>query len=64
MSKPEFMSKESDKSTPVPTPHDQENKRNQSTEVERKPSYNLLAIVVVVIIVLIIIAAFSGMLNF
>ncbi|UJH89874.1 hypothetical protein LZ575_12795 [Antarcticibacterium sp. 1MA-6-2] len=27
------MSKESDKSTPVPTPHQKEHTRNQSTEV-------------------------------
>ncbi|MCM4161465.1 hypothetical protein FHG64_07775 [Antarcticibacterium flavum] len=59
------MSKESDKSTPVPTPHDKEHARNQSTEVERnKPKSNVLLIVVAIIVVLVIIAAFSGWLDF
>ncbi len=59
------MSKESDKSTPVPTPHDKEHSRNQSTEVERnKPNIKMLAIIVGIIIVLVIIAAFSGFLDF
>ncbi|HSI69064.1 MAG TPA: hypothetical protein VK941_02450 [Gillisia sp.] len=59
------MSKESDKSSPVPTPHDKEHSRNQSTEVERnKPNIKMLAIVVGIIIVLVIIAAFSGFLDF
>lgn len=59
------MSKESDKSTPVPTPHDKDHTRNQSTEVKRnKPNMKLLTIIVVVIIVLVIIAAFSGFLDF
>ncbi len=59
------MSKESDKSTPVPTPHDKEHRRNQSTETKRyKPKFNLLIILVVGIIALLIIAAFAGWLRF
>ncbi len=56
------MSNENDKSTPVPTPHDDEPNRNQSTEVPRtKPQFNVVAIVILVIVVLVIIAYFAGM---
>lgn len=59
------MSKESDKSTPVPTPHDQEHTRNQSTEGKRsKPSFNLVGITVLIIVILVIIAAFAGLIEF
>lgn len=59
------MSKESDKSTPVPTPHEKEHTRNQSTEVNRsKPKVNTLLIVVLVIVTLVIIAAFAGFIEF
>lgn len=55
------MSNENDKSTPVPTPHDDEHNRNQSTEVPRKgPKLNIVAIVILVIVVLVIIAYFAG----
>lgn len=56
------MSNENDKSTPVPTPHDDEHNRNQSTEVPRSgPKMNIVAIVIIVIVVLVIIAYFAGM---
>ncbi|CAM4173375.1 hypothetical protein [Gillisia limnaea] len=59
------MSKESDKSTPVPTAHEKEHRRNQSTETKRyKPKFNLLIILVFAIIALLIIAAFAGLLKF
>lgn len=55
------MSKESEKSTPVPTPREDEMVENQSTEVPRtKPKLNVLAISIVVIVVLVVIAYFAG----
>lgn len=59
------MSKESDKSTPVPTPHDKNFRKNQSTSVDRsKPKINIVTIIVLVLIVLAIIAAFAGLFEF
>ena len=55
------MSKETEKSTPVPTPREDEKIENQSTEVSRtKPRFNVLAISIVVIVVLVVIAYFAG----
>lgn len=55
------MSNENDKSTPVPTPHDDEHIRNQSTEVPRsKPQLNIVTIVIIAIVVLVVIAYFAG----
>lgn len=56
------MSTESDKSSPAPTKHDEDDKRiNQSTEVERpKSNFSTLAYVIVAIIVIVLIIVFAG----
>lgn len=55
------MSKESEKSTPVPTPREDEKPGNQTTEVTRtKPKFNVLAIVIIIIVALVLIAFFAG----
>lgn len=56
------MSKDSDKSTPVPTPHQNDHNRNQSTEAAEgsKPKFSVWPIVILVILALLVIAAFAG----
>lgn len=56
------MSKESDKSSPVPTPHNKE-LRNQSTETKRhRPKFNLLVIIVIILVALVLIGFYAGLL--
>ncbi len=56
------MSKESDKSSPVPTPHERE-LRNQTTESKRyRPKFNLFVIVVIILVALVLIGFYAGLL--
>jgi hypothetical protein len=58
-----IMSKDSDKSTPVPTPHENEHNINQSTEAAKgsKPKFSIWPIVILVILALLVMAAFAGL---
>ncbi|MFO7720302.1 MAG: hypothetical protein R6W85_07665 [Gillisia sp.] len=56
------MSKESDKSSPVHTPHEKDNRKHQPVKTKKhRPKFKLLIIIIVILIALVLIGFYAGL---